>query len=284
MRHLHAKLPFSTLVSFTLIGFTAVVLTGRPGEFVRPYLIANRAKVPISTQIAAWVIERILDLFMVLLIFGVALTQLSRGTADPGPSVHLILRMGGWLIGGLTTIALVLLLGFRYFEGTAQQRISNALSVLPEKLHRKIDGFLQSFSSGTEALRSSSAMTTLFVYSVIEWGVIGLSYYASFQAFPATAKLSIIDVVITLGFVSFGSAVQIPGIGGGMQVSAIFVLTELFQLTFEEASGVAVGLWLVNYVSVVPLGLFLAFREGLNWKELKTIEEEVGERPSFRQL
>ena len=64
MRHLNAKLPFGTLVSYTLIGFTAVVLTGRPGEFVRPYLIAKKAKVPISTQIAAWVIERILDLSM----------------------------------------------------------------------------------------------------------------------------------------------------------------------------------------------------------------------------
>jgi len=284
MRHLNAKLPFGTLVSYTLIGFTAVVLTGRPGEFVRPYLIAKKAKVPISTQIAAWVIERILDLFMVLLIFGIALSQISRGTADPGSSLALILRVGGWMIGLLAALALVLLIGFRHFKGTAQQRISDGLSVLPEAAHRKIVGFLESFSSGSEALRSSAAISTLFAYSIVEWAVIGLSYYASFQAFPATAKLSLIDVVITLGFVSFGSAVQIPGIGGGMQVSAVFVLTELFGLTFEEAGGVALALWIINYVSVVPLGLLLAFREGINWKNIKNIEEEVGERPSFRQL
>jgi uncharacterized protein (TIRG00374 family) len=284
MRHLDARLPFTTLVSYTLIGFTAVVLTGRPGEFVRPYLIAKKAKVPISTQIAAWVIERILDLFMVLLIFGIALSQISHGTADPGSNLALILRVGGWMIGALAALAIVLLLGFRHFRGTAQQRISDALTILPEGMHRKIDGFLQAFSSGGEALRSSSAIATLFAYSVVEWAVIGLSYYASFQAFPATAKLSLIDVVITLGFVSFGSAVQIPGIGGGMQVSAVFVLTELFGLTFEEAGGMALALWVVNYVSVVPIGLALAFHEGINWKKIKTIEEEVGEGPAFRQL
>ena len=74
---------------------------------------------------------------------------------------------------------------------------------------------------------------------------------------------------------------QIPGIGGGLQVAAIFVLTQLFQLTLEEASGVALALWLVNYVSVVPVGLVLAFREGLNWNRIKHIEEEVGENPTF---
>ena len=279
MRHLDARLPFLSLVSYTLIGFTAVVLSGRPGEFVRPYLIAKRAKVPISTQIAAWAIERILDLFMVLLIFGLALSQISRGAAVPGSQLQLILRTGGWLIGVVAAVGLVILLGFRHFQGQAQKRISDALTVLPEALHRKVDGFLESFASGAEALRSPAAVTALVVYTVLEWMVIGLAFYALFQAFPATVHLPVSDVVVILGFVSFGAAVQIPGIGGGMQVAAIFVLTELYQLSFEEASGVALGLWLVNYFSVVPIGFFLAFREGINWKKIRHIEEEVGDIP-----
>jgi uncharacterized protein (TIRG00374 family) len=283
MRPLNAGLPFSRLLSYTLIGFTAVVLSGRPGEFVRPYLIANRANVPISTQIAAWVIERILDLFMVLLIFGVALTQISKGAALPGSNLQLILRAGGGLIGILALLSLIILIGFRHFRGRVQERISEALGVLPERLHRKIDGFLASFASGTESLRSSAAVASLIGYSVLEWLVIGMAFYSIFQAFPSTSHLSVIDVVVILGFVSFGSVVQIPGIGGGMQVAAVFVLTELYQLTFEEAGGVALALWLVNYVSVVPLGLVLAFREGLNWNKIKHIEEEVGEDPSLRQ-
>lgn len=279
MRHLNAKLPFMTLVSCTLIGFTAVVLSGRPGEFVRPYLIATRAKVPMSTQIAAWAIERILDLVMVLLLFGLALSQVSQGAALPGSKLQLILRAGGWLIGILSSFALILLLGFRHFQGRAQQRISDGLSILPEPLHRKIDGFLQSFSAGAEALRSPSAIAMLVTYSVVEWIMIGLSFYAVMQAFPSTSHLPLTDVVVVLGFVSFGSAVQIPGIGGGMQVAAVFALTELYQLTFEEASGVALALWLVSYVSVVPVGLLFAFHEGLNWKKIKHIEEEVEGAP-----
>jgi uncharacterized protein (TIRG00374 family) len=284
MKPLNAHLPFPALFSCTLIGFTAVVLSGRPGEFVRPYLIAKRAGVPVSTQIAAWMIERILDLFMVVLIFGIALSQTSLAIAEPDSRLELILQTGGWAIGLLSAVSLVVLFGFRHFQGRVQQRISEALTVLPEAWHRKVDAFLKSFASGTEALRSPSAIATLVTYSILEWLLIALAYYASFHAFPATSHLSLINVVVLMGFISFGAVVQIPGIGGGLQVAAVFVLTELYQLKFEEASGIALALWLVNYVSVVPVGLLLAFREGLNWKNIKNIEEEVGERPSFRQL
>jgi uncharacterized protein (TIRG00374 family) len=284
MKPLNAHLPFPALFSCTLIGFTAVVLSGRPGEFVRPYLISKRAGVPVSTQIAAWMIERILDLIMVALIFGVALSQTKFEISAPTSRLELILQTGGWTIGLLAAASLVVLLGFRHLQGPVQQRISDALTVLPVAWHRKVDGFLKSFAHGMEALRSPSAIAMLMVYSILEWFLIGLAYYASFHAFPATSHLSIINIVVLMGFISFGAVVQIPGIGGGLQVAAVFVLTELYQLTFEEASGIAMALWLVNYVSVVPLGLFFAFREGLNWKNIRNIEEEVGEGSSFRQL
>jgi glycosyltransferase 2 family protein len=275
IKPLNTGLGLGTLFAYTLIGFTAVVLFGRPGEIVRPYLIATRAKVPISTQLAAWLIERILDLVMVLLIFGGALSQIDKGVADPGPRLQLILRLGGWLIGLLAGASLVLLLGFRHFRGRARERILAGLEVLPSTLHGKFDAFLLSFSEGMESLRSRGAITALVGYSVLEWVVIGVSFLSIFRAFPATAHLSITDVVITLGFVAFGSAVQIPGIGGGMQVAAVFVLTELYQLPLESAGGVALALWLVNYVAIVPAGLTVAFHQGLNWHKLRHLGEEA---------
>jgi uncharacterized protein (TIRG00374 family) len=63
------------LLSATVIGFAAITLFGRPGELVRPYLIAVKERVPVSSQFAAWLLERIFDLLMALLIFGFALTR-----------------------------------------------------------------------------------------------------------------------------------------------------------------------------------------------------------------
>src|ERR1700688_3042091 len=49
------------LVPPTLIGFTGLALLGRPGELIRPYLIARRENLPFASQVAVWAVERIFD-------------------------------------------------------------------------------------------------------------------------------------------------------------------------------------------------------------------------------
>ena len=83
-----------------------------------------------------------------------------------------------------------------------------------------------------------------------------------------------VDSAVFIGFVAFGSIVQIPGIGGGMQVASVIVLTELFGLDLASATGAAVLIWLTMYVFVAPLGVFLAIHEGIKWKDISHLEAE----------
>jgi len=78
-----------------------------------------------------------------------------------------------------------------------------------------------------------------------------------------------------MGFVCFGAIVQIPGIGGGMQVVAVLVLTELFDVRLEVATAFAMFIWLLTFVAVVPFGLILALKEGLDWQSLRRIGQEA---------
>ncbi len=70
--------------------------------------------------------------------------------------------------------------------------------------------------------------------------------------------MGITDVLILIGFVAFGSLVQIPGMGGGVQVVSIVVLTEIFRIPLEVAGGIALVIWVITFVVIVPLGLLLA--------------------------
>lgn len=256
----------------TAIGFTAVVLFGRAGEPVRPYLIAKKEGVSFSSQIAAWIVERILDLLMVLLIFGVALTQVSSSAIEPGPRTRVVLEAGGYIAGIIGAACLALLIGLRQFRGGVQQRLLRALSFLPERVVEKIRNVLASFEEGMQSTRSAAPTLLLVFYTIVEWLVIAAAYYCMFRAFPATAHFTVTDVVIVLGFVAFGSAVQIPGIGGGMQVATVLVLTEFFGLGFSIASGIAVILWMLSWLVIVPVGLGLAFHEGIRWRNLRHLE------------
>ena len=53
-----------------MIGFTALALLGRPGELIRPYLIARHTNLSFASQVAVWAVERIFDVggFTVLLV------------------------------------------------------------------------------------------------------------------------------------------------------------------------------------------------------------------------
>jgi uncharacterized protein (TIRG00374 family) len=260
----------------TAIGFTAVVLFGRAGEPVRPYLIGKNEGVSFSSQMAAWIVERILDLLMVLLIFGIALTQVSHSAMEPGPRTRVVLQTGGYVAGFFGAACLAILIGLRQFRAGVHQRLLRVLSFLPERILTKIQSILASFEEGMQSTRSAWFTLLLIAYTVVEWLVIAAAYYCFFKAFPSTVAFTPTDVVIVLGFVAFGSAVQIPGVGGGMQFVAVLVLTELFGLGVSIATGIAVILWVMSFVTIVPFGLALAFHEGIKWRSLRHIEQTEG--------
>lgn len=257
-----------TLFDATAIGFTAMVLFGRPGEVVRPYLIAVKEEVPFSSQLAAWLLERIYDLLLVLVLFGYALTQIQSSSTKIGNELQWVFQAGGHTAGILGTICLGLLVAFGLFPNIVEKRLTQALQVLPDIYAKRLQTLVSDFVSGTRSTTSRSAVLLLVVYTVVEWMLIVACFWCIFQAFPATASLGILDTVIVVGFVAFGSVLTIPGIGGGMQLVTVLVLTQLFQVPVEMAGGIAILIWVITFGVVVPLGLMLAFREGLKWRKL----------------
>ncbi|MBS1831929.1 MAG: flippase-like domain-containing protein [Acidobacteria bacterium] len=263
---------FWGILSATAIGFTATVLFGRAGEFVRPYLIAKRENVTISSQIAVWLAERIFDLLMVLGLFGFAIAQLKYHVGNPKAAA--IASAGGWAMAFLSGICLIAVLSFRYFEKGVQQRLIDALGFLPEHALEKVRKVLASFSEGMAATRNTRSLMLLILYSLVEWVILIFCTYFTLLAMPGTAGLTLSESMVILGFVAIGHSVQLPGVGGGGQVATLFVLTELYNVPAEAASAAALVLWLVNVVTILPVGLVLAFAEGLHWKDMRTWEAQ----------
>ena len=274
LRPLAKDLSFLRIMTATCIGFTAVVLFGRAGEAVRPYLIARREGVSFSSQVAAWLVERFLDLLMVLVIFGIALTQVSHSSIRPGPGFQTTLEAAGYTAGITGLACLALLVALRLFRGQVQQRLIEALSFLLRVLVERIERFLAAFDEGMQSARHPSFILLLVTYSVIEWTVIYAAFYCVFRAFPASSGLGVTDIVIVMGFVCFGGALQIPGVGGGVQLAAVLVLTEFYGMSLESASGIALALWVVNWAVIVPIGLALAFHEGIKLRSLRNLKAD----------
>jgi hypothetical protein len=267
----------------TAIGFTAVVLLGRPGEFVRPYLIALKEKVHFSSQLAAWVLERLCDLLAILLVFGFAVSQIQASRASLGRTFRWVLTTGGYSVTFLAAVCLALLVMMARFSGVMRTRLTAALGFLPKRHHERMVRIVSAFMDGTAATKTTGSAVRLCLYTVLEWGLIVLCFVCMFKSCRETQTFALQDVVIFIGFVAFGSVIQIPGVGGGMQLVGVVVLTELYGISLEVATSLAIVVWVVTFVSIVPLGLGFAFHEGINWRKLKDIEyrsERAAEEPA----
>jgi uncharacterized protein (TIRG00374 family) len=267
----------SNLMRATFIGFTAVTLFGRPGELVRPYLIARFERLSVSSQLAVWLLERIYDLLFVILLFGFGLIQVD---SRPGlrPALQGVLQTGGYFVAVVGSLCLAVLIAISLFSGPAQRRIRSALEVFPERYRSRADPIVSSFAGGMASTRRATFVLQLILYTLAEWTIIVLATYCLLQSFPPTRHLSIADNSVFLGFVAFGSVIQIPGIGGGFQVAVVFVLTELFGLGLEPAAAAAVLLWITMNVVIVPFGIAVALHEGLSWRFLRHLPEEASEQ------
>lgn len=259
------------LTSDTAIGLTASILLGRVGEVVRPYLIAVQTGLPFSSQAAAWLLERMLDLLAVLLLCGYAFIRIPTYSRRLGPMVQDALAAGGYSLALAGVLCLILLLAFRDPTRRAQNRIMSALAFLPGEQQRRAELILDAFSDGVECTRDRWLLGFLLGYTLLEWAVIAASTFALFRGFSATQGFGLLDVLVMLAFLTVGGTVQIPGVGGGVQVAAIFALTRIYGIRIEAASSIAILLWLVSSIAIVPFGLVCAFHEGLNWSKLKLL-------------
>jgi uncharacterized protein (TIRG00374 family) len=261
LRPFKAQIGVWRLTSDTAIGLTAGVLLGRVGEVVRPYLIAMQTGLPFSSQAAAWILERVLDLLAVLLLCGYAFLRLPQYS----------LRAGGLSLAVAGLMCLVLLLAFRDPGKRAQRRILSALTFLPAELQNRAERTLEAFARGLECTRNGRFFALLVVYTALEWAIIGAGTYALFHGFRATAYFGPSQVLVVMALMTVGSLVQVPGIGGGVQAAAIIGLTKIYGVQFEAATGIAILLWMVSSIAIVPFGLACAFHEGLNWGKLKLL-------------
>src|SRR5437773_2327889 len=107
----------ASVIAPQFIGFTGLALLGRPGELVRPYLIARRHNLSMSSQMAVWTVERIFDFgsFTIILIianlaFGSQLRELS--------GYDWFHRIAIPVLGFLACMGVVLALVVRRFSGT----------------------------------------------------------------------------------------------------------------------------------------------------------------------
>lgn len=266
---------FWSITLATYVGFSAIVLFGRAGELIRPYLIARREGTELAVQAGVWVLERLYDFIVILLLFGLGIQYARHGTVAAGPRLNLVLATGGWIATACALLAAALFYLMAHRPEFCRRRLVDATAFLPPARHAAFARALDSFLAGIRPAAHWPTFWKTCALTVTEWAMILGGGYCYFQAVPAASDLGFTDVAAFWGLVSFGAIVQLPGVGGGMQLASVFVLTELFRMPLDQATGFSLLLWACTSLIALPIGLPLAFYSGLNFQKLRRIGRET---------
>jgi uncharacterized protein (TIRG00374 family) len=227
---------FSTAFRTTVIGFCAsFLLPARPGEVLRPYLLAKHEGLSPTAAFATIILERLLDLVTVLLLFGLFVLLVEPASLSATPEMYSRVKTGGLLAAAASVAGLgvfFVLAGHPERLGAWALRIER---VLPAKLARTVAGFVETFAQGLAVMRQPGRLLVSLILSFPLWLSIAAGIWVSSRAFHMTFGYLGSFLVMTLLVV--GVAVPTPGQVGGFQVAYKIAVTAFLGASDEAATG-----------------------------------------------
>jgi glycosyltransferase 2 family protein len=296
IRH-HMRVPLFSLLGTQVMGFTAIALIGRVADPVRPYLVARKTGLPLSTQLAVYIVERLCDAGTMALLFSVAMIWVPARevmqvtTAHSGVVARLAIHHGGMALlvarfGGLvlTVIGMLFLVAIRWAGKAVARFCEAAFGVISKKLGHAVAQKILAFHSGLDTMRTFSDFALTALLSIFMWLLIAATYFfvcRAFVASPGLAALSPSKCVLLMVASGSVSIFQLPVLGWFSQIALVAViLAGVFAVSPEAATACAAMLLLVSFLSVVPIGLAWAQFDHVNLRKItmesERAEEELG--------
>src|SRR5438270_2566408 len=185
----------SHLIGPTFIGFAGLALLGRPGELIRPYLIALKERVSVSSQIGVWTVERIFDIgaFAVLMTIDVFFSATIRANPYVGK-----FRIAAVALCGLVALMALAAWIIRRRGDQVAAFLHRLGSRISANLARHLDQKVRAFGGGLNTIAGPKSFLKLVVLSLAIWFLIALAYREVAHSYPPEpideAALPVVDV------------------------------------------------------------------------------------------
>jgi uncharacterized protein (TIRG00374 family) len=270
----------------TLMGFASIFVLGRAGEPVRPLLLARKNRLPVASMFGIFFLERFCDFAAAAALACLSLLVFPNRLSDAGADMDWVngAKRGGWLLLAAFSILVAILVYYRLHGAAAVDR---GLERWREAggMRARLASVTTGVSEGLQAIRTASDLSAAILYTVLHWFLVVLIYVWVAKAFGASfvhSDMNLAGAMLLLAVTLVGSALQLPGVGGGAQIASFIGLTKIFGVEQEPAAAVAVVLWIISFAGSTLAGIPLLIHEGMSMGELRQLAraeaeaEEVG--------
>jgi uncharacterized membrane protein YbhN (UPF0104 family) len=276
------KLPPFSLLGTQVIGFTAVALIGRFADLVRPYLVSKKTGLPLSSQIAVYVVERLFDAGSMALITSSVILLSPSGSL---PHAEVVRKAAYWGLA-LTVLGTLFLVVVRLNGDAVTSFFERSFGLFSQRLGQAVAEKIRAFHSGLDTIRSLSDFSVAAALSLGMWLLIALSYLETMLAFVASPQLAAMTPaksVLMMVFSGAASTIQLPVLGWFSQIGLVAAaISKFFGVDAEPAMGCAATLLLITFLGIVPIGLIWARFEHVSLKKVTEESEHAGEELAQR--
>jgi uncharacterized protein (TIRG00374 family) len=261
---------FGSAFRATAVGFAASsVLPARAGEVIRPYFLARQEHMSATGAFATVVLERVLDMFTVLLLLASFIFFFGRDWTAANPVAYAALKWAGVVTGLAGLVVLVVLFIVAGNPVGLRRTLTRLEQVLPSTLAGLIARIVEKFALGLGAVRRPGRLAIALLWSLPLWLSIGLGIWAVAVAFDFAIPFT--GSFVLMALLTVGVAVPTPGAVGGFHEAFRIGATMFFGAPDSAAVGAAIVLHLFSVGPALLLGLFYAAQAGLNVSAMRRL-------------
>jgi len=227
-----------------MIGFGANnLLPARLGEIIRILAMAKQFQVSKASLFTMVVLERLLDVFAILLFF--LLTYLLI-TPFPDPLLATSHVMG--LSFTLVTVGIL----FFVYKPVFFEKLWRMLTQWIPSISDRGAQIIHQLSEGLGSIKSFKTLALSLAFSLIRWFLSSLLVWISLYAFGVEVDLLIPLVVIAVSAIAL-TLPNAPGFFGAMQAVFVFALPP-FGVTQEIALAASIFYLLMQWIPITLIG------------------------------
>lgn len=270
------------LYNMQMIGIVATgVIPGRVGEFVKPILLARSERIPFFGTMGTVVVERILDLGLVVILAAVMLLVFPFPAGktvevygfDQPQEVSAVLQAFGLSFALLCAVIFAFAAALVWRPQAAIGLVKATVGRFSVRFGEVVLSAMDRFRSGLLVFRSPRRALEAIGWTVLIWTGIMLSEYFLFFAFGIDAGL--LGAGLLTAALALSVAVpQAPGFVGVFQLAATLVLVACFEVDESVAGAYAIVLWLVQLAFLVVLGFGSLAHEGLSFADMRGVQRD----------
>lgn len=248
-----------------MIGYAVNVVIPRGGEVVRLLSICKSENLPWAGVLSTMLIDRMLDIALLVTLIGATLTILPP---------ELLASMPWLKPGGLTLLAGVVVgLIVLPLVGAILKKLLSldiAKKRLPEKLREKFTELAGQFDTGTQALKSPIQYPYIAFLSVAIWSTYWFNFYQMVYAFGLEEKIDAVKCLIIFTIGSAGVLVPTPGSVGTFHLLVKEATVMTAHIPPDQALAFATVLHFLTFIVIccIPAAVMFFYNRFLAKKEI----------------